>query len=145
MGYLLLKKGSYGFPKFLGDHVFSYLHLQRLGYYPNFVLSQPEATDRDWHYTSPSRTTELKVIRYYLDGELSKELGTVDSIRHTTSSIRIGHSEGWVRKEYSNFAEKFSALRVSNIALALATRFSEKLSFADATACRCNPSGRGSN
>ena len=113
MGYLLLKKGSYGFPKFVGDNnVFSYLHLQQLRTYPNFVLSQPEATDRNWHYFA--LTYDGNVIRYYLDGELSKELGIVDSIQHTTSVISIGHSEGWVRKEYSNFAGKLSALRVSN-------------------------------
>ena len=113
MGYLLLKKGSYGFPKFVGDYsVSSYLHFQQMRTYPRFFLRQPEATDGDWHYFA--LTYDGKVIRYYLDGELSKEFARVDTIQDTKSNIAIGHSEGWVRKEYSNFAGKLSALRVSN-------------------------------
>ncbi|XP_065828692.1 uncharacterized protein [Oscarella lobularis] len=113
MGYLLLKKGSYGFPKFLANHVvFSYFHLQKLNWYPTFSVTQPEATDGKWHYFAA--TYDGKVIRYYLDGELSKELVQVDHIRSTTSSIVIGHSEGWHASNKINFAGKFSSLRVSN-------------------------------
>ena len=111
MGYLLLKRGSYGFPKFLENHVvFSYLH-GRQGY-PDFVLEQPKATDGDWHYFA--MTYDGEVLRYYLDGELSKELARVGTIRDVSGSIIIGHSEGWRKKGRAHFAGKFSALRVSN-------------------------------
>ena len=67
MGYLLLKGGSYGFPKFLANHVvFSYLNGKQG--YPNFSLEQPKATDGDWHYFA--MTYDGKTLRYYLDGEL---------------------------------------------------------------------------
>ncbi|XP_065828676.1 uncharacterized protein [Oscarella lobularis] len=116
-GYIMFKSGAYGFPKFVSNNnVFSYLHMRGLGGlgYPMFVVNQPEATDGNWHYFA--LTYDGKVIRYYLDGELSHKMKLVDTIRSSDRDIVIGHSQG--ANTYPDgpvhFAGKISALRISN-------------------------------
>ena len=116
-GYILLKKEAYGFPKFVDDDgknsVFSYLRLRGQGGNPNFVVAQPEATDGKWHYFA--LTYDGKVIRYYLDGELSHEMKVIDAISSANTDIVIGHSDGWNNHDGPvNFYGKISTIRISN-------------------------------
>ena len=108
-GYLLLKKHSYGFPKFEeNEHVFSYIHLQARAGYEMFNVHQPTATDGNWHYFA--LTYDKKTIRYYLDGVLSHSLVKHDSIHLSNDPILIGASGGWHARDFSG---KLAAVRLS--------------------------------
>ena len=108
-GYLLLKKYSYGFPKFWeNDNVFSYIQLQARAEHEIVNVHQPIATDGNWHYFA--LTYDRKTIRYYLDGVLSQSLVKHDSIQPSNHPILIGASDSWHARDFSG---KLASVRVS--------------------------------
>ena len=111
-GYVMLKKGSYGFPKFVGSNSFQFYLNVGGQTITDTVVGQIEV--KTWqHYAA---VYDGKEMRQYVNGKEVLVQPHKGGIGISADNITVGHSFGWHKSGARNFAGKIDELRVSDIA-----------------------------
>ena len=111
-GYVMLKKGSYGFPKFVGGNNFQF-YLTVGGQTITDTVGGKIVPSTWQHYAA---AYDGKEVRQYVNGELVFAHPCAGDIGISGDNITIAHSFGWHKSGARNFAGKIDELRLSDIA-----------------------------
>ena len=110
-GYVLLKQGSYGAPKFVANTYQFYLNVAG-----QTIVNEiaGKITPDTWQHCAAVYDGEE--MRQYLNGELVFNKAQAGAIDITANKVTIGNSFGWHASGGKNFMGRIDEVRVSDIA-----------------------------